>query len=54
VPIRIAAQVHLQRFYGELGFRRASADYDDAGIQHVEMLLDPPGCGSSSVTSPGG
>lgn len=38
-PIRIGAQAHLARFYGELGFRVASAPYDEDGIAHVEMLL---------------
>lgn len=37
-PIRIGAQAHLERFYGELGFRRASDDYDEDGIPHLEML----------------
>jgi ElaA protein len=37
-PIRIGAQAHLQRFYGELGFVRASEPYDEDGIPHVEML----------------
>lgn len=38
VPIRIGAQAHLERFYGELGFRRASDVYDEDGIPHIEML----------------
>jgi ElaA protein len=38
VPIRIGAQAHLERFYGELGFARASEVYDEDGIPHVEML----------------
>jgi ElaA protein len=38
-PIRIGAQRYLERFYGELGFRVASAPYDEDGIPHVEMLL---------------
>lgn len=37
-PIRLGAQAHLERFYGELGFRRASGVYDEDGIPHVEML----------------
>jgi ElaA protein len=39
-PIRIGAQRYLERFYGELGFRVASAPYDEDGIPHVEMVLD--------------
>ncbi|CAN5888465.1 GNAT family N-acetyltransferase [soil metagenome] len=37
-PIRIGAQAHLQRFYGELGFVPASELYDEDGIPHIEML----------------
>lgn len=37
--IRIGAQRYLERFYEELGFRIASAPYDEDGIPHVEMLL---------------
>lgn len=36
--IRIAAQAHLEKFYGELGFERASADFVEDGIPHLEML----------------
>lgn len=39
--IRISAQQHLQKFYGEFGFRTISEPYDDGGILHVEMLLAP-------------
>jgi ElaA protein len=38
VPVRIGAQAHLERFYSELGFVRASEPYDEDGIPHVEML----------------
>jgi ElaA protein len=38
VSIRIGAQAHLERFYGELGFVRASDVYDEDGIPHIEML----------------
>jgi len=38
IPIRIGAQAHLEKFYGELGFVRASAPYDEDGIPHIEML----------------
>ena len=37
-PIRIAAQQRLERFYADLGFRRASAPYDEDGIAHLDML----------------
>lgn len=36
--IRIAAQAHLERFYGEFGFVRASEPYDEDGILHIDML----------------
>jgi ElaA protein len=38
VPVRIGAQKYLERFYGELGFVRASDDYDEDGIPHLEMV----------------
>ena len=37
-PIRIGAQAHLEKFYGDLGFTRASDVYDEDGIPHIEML----------------
>ena len=37
-PVRIGAQQHLEKFYGEFGFRTVSAPYDEDGIMHVEML----------------
>ena len=36
--LRIGAQLHLERFYGEFGFARASEPYDEDGIPHIEML----------------
>ncbi|HLL23401.1 MAG TPA: GNAT family N-acetyltransferase [Kofleriaceae bacterium] len=41
VPVRISAQAHLETFYNELGFTRASDIYDEDGIPHVEMLRTP-------------
>ncbi len=41
--IRIAAQAHLERFYGEFGFARASEPYDEDGIPHIDMLRAPGG-----------
>ena len=38
VAIRIGAQAHLEKFYGELGFVRASEVYDEDGIPHIEMI----------------
>jgi ElaA protein len=37
-PVRIAAQQRLEAFYATLGFRTASAPFDEDGIPHVEML----------------
>jgi ElaA protein len=41
VPVRIGAQAHLERFYGEFGFQRASDDFVEDGIPHLEMLRLP-------------
>lgn len=38
VAVRIAAQAHLERFYGEFGFRRAGELFLEDGIPHIEML----------------
>ncbi len=37
VPITLAAQAHLERFYGALGFVTISPRYDEDGIPHVDM-----------------
>lgn len=37
-PIRIGAQLHLERFYESFGFQTVSAPYDEDAIMHVEML----------------
>ncbi len=36
--IRISAQLYLQRFYSEFGFRACSEPYDEDDIPHIEML----------------
>ncbi|WP_444916663.1 GNAT family N-acetyltransferase [Microbulbifer sp. JMSA003] len=36
--IRISAQQHLDRFYGEFGFEQVSEPYQEDGIPHIEML----------------
>ena len=41
VPIRISAQAHLEDWYAELGFKRASNIYDEDGIAHIDMLRTP-------------
>lgn len=35
---RISAQSYLERFYGDFGFVRASAEYLEDDIPHIEML----------------
>lgn len=40
-PIRIGAQLYLEKFYSTLGFRTDGEVYLEDGIQHVEMLLHP-------------
>lgn len=36
--IRIGAQAHLERFYGGFGFAKASDEYLEDGIPHIEMV----------------
>jgi ElaA protein len=36
--VRIGAQKYLEQFYAEFGFARASEDYDEDGIPHLEMV----------------
>lgn len=38
--IRISAQAYLIKFYEKFGFRPVGSSYDDAGIEHIEMILD--------------
>jgi predicted GNAT family N-acyltransferase len=42
-PVRIGAQMYLERFYEKAGFRRVSAPYDEDGIVHIEMLREARG-----------
>ena len=37
-PVRIGAQIRLERFYQSLGFRTVSEMYIEDGIEHVQML----------------
>ena len=41
VSIRISAQAHLERFFGEFGFVRSGDDYLEDGIPHCEMVRAP-------------
>jgi ElaA protein len=38
--IRISAQAHLQRFYGEFGFGPVGESYLEDDIPHIEMLSE--------------
>jgi ElaA protein len=38
VPIKIGAQLYLQKFYTELGFHQTSEIYLEDGIEHIEMI----------------
>jgi ElaA protein len=38
VPIRIAAQAYLLRFYTELGFQKDSEEFLEDNIPHIEMI----------------
>ena len=38
LPIRIAAQLRLEKFYEEFDFVRAGPVYLEDGIEHIEML----------------
>ena len=37
-PVRVGAQMYLERFYEKFGFRRVSEPYDEDGIIHIKML----------------
>ncbi len=39
--ITISAQQYLQKFYTELGFETLSQPYDEDGIPHIRMQLNP-------------
>lgn len=39
-PIRIGAQLYLQKFYEGFGFRQSSDTYLEDGIPHIEMILE--------------
>ncbi|HKU14647.1 MAG TPA: GNAT family N-acetyltransferase [Steroidobacteraceae bacterium] len=40
-PLRIGAQLYLEKFYQSFGFRTVSEQYLEDDIPHVEMLLAP-------------
>ena len=40
-PIALSAQAHLRRFYESFGFAKASEEYLEDGIPHLDMLRQP-------------
>jgi ElaA protein len=40
-PIDLSAQAHLERFYASLGFHAFGTPYDEDGIPHIDMRLEP-------------
>ena len=40
-PIRIGAQLYLEKFYEAFGFKKMSDIYIEDGIPHIEMVLSP-------------
>jgi ElaA protein len=38
-PIRIGAQLYLQKFYSSFGFIKDSDMYLEDDIEHIEMIL---------------
>jgi ElaA protein len=42
LAVRISAQAHLQRYYGEVGFETVGDPYLEDSIPHVEMLRRAP------------
>lgn len=39
--IKISAQLHLQKFYEDMGFKASTGIYDEDGIPHVGMIFLP-------------
>ncbi len=42
LPIAISAQTYLVPFYASFGFTPSSAEYDDAGVPHIDMVRRLP------------
>jgi len=40
LPIKIGAQLYLERFYTELGFKKCSDVYLEDGIEHIYMVKE--------------
>ncbi len=53
-PLRVAAQMRLESFYREFGFRRVGNPYDEDGIAHVGMIRFPRSTQNPNSTLPQG
>ena len=40
-PIALSAQLYLVPFYQRFGFAAVSDPYDDFGVAHIDMMLQP-------------
>ncbi|MFK7793834.1 MAG: GNAT family N-acetyltransferase [Gammaproteobacteria bacterium] len=40
--IKVSAQAHLKKFYGDFAFEQTSESYLEDGIPHIEMLKSKP------------
>lgn len=40
-PIKISAQLYLEKFYQNLGFKIVSASYLEDNIPHIAMIYSP-------------
>lgn len=41
VPVKLGAQLYLEKFYKDFGFRQTSPIYLEDGIEHIEMSMSP-------------
>jgi len=48
----MSAQAYLEGWYGSLGWRSVGEHYDEAGIEHVKMVLDTAGKGQLAESAP--
>ncbi len=39
-PIKLSAQIYLEKFYASMGFAKISDTYDEDGIEHVDMVRE--------------
>ncbi|WP_020410536.1 GNAT family N-acetyltransferase [Hahella ganghwensis] len=41
LPVKISAQLYLEKFYSGFGFHAVSEPYDEDGIPHIGMIMTP-------------